>query len=107
MKKNDTNEHQNETKVFFNYGTHTADVIKFSDVSLSVLDETLENGKIVIAKDTDDTFYVTVKSYVDSGLLDPYKCYRKNLFVINQIENADNGPMFEIKFKGLEPGLVI
>lgn len=107
MKKIKGNENQNSAKVTFNYGTKMKDVLKISDVNISVFDESFLNDKIVVAKDVDESLYVTVKSYVDSGLLDPFKCYRKNQFLIEQQEIKDDGPTFHIKYNGIEPGIVI
>jgi len=107
MKNVKGNEDKNATKVTFNYGTHMKDVVKISDVNISVFDDSFLNDKIVVAKDIDESLYVTVKSYVDSGLLDPFKCYRKNQFTIKEQEPVDNGPTFYIKYKGIEPGVTI
>ena len=46
---------------------------------------------MVIAKDDklENSFYVTVKSNVNNGLLDPFKCndYKRHLFTVNKMEN--------------------
>lgn len=95
----------NEKNITINYGTDMKNVVKISDINISVFDESLGNDKVVIAKENDN-FYVTVKSYVDSGLLDPYKCYKKDFFEVKPIENVDDGPKFSIKFKNIDPGIV-
>ena len=95
------------SKITSNYGTKSENVIKISDINLSVFDKNLANDKIVIAKDIDNSFYVTIKSYVDSGLLDPFKCYRKNQFTIKSIENEDKSLNFSIKYQEINPGITI
>jgi hypothetical protein len=81
----------NQKLSFTNYGTHMSEVIKVGDVNINQICEDLfGNSPIVIAKDN-NSMYVTSKRHVDSGLLDPYKTYKKNHFTIveNVVEGSD------------------
>ena len=89
-------EKQGGSNVTLNYGTHMENVVKITETNISVFDENFENDKIVIAKENDESLYVTIKSNIDSKLLDPYKCYRKNIFTVKPAEEEQ---MFTVKYK--------
>ena len=106
--KNVKTEQKNSKSVNINYATKEDSIVKVSNVNISVLDSSLSGGNIVIAKDVDDSFYVTVSSFAGSNLLDPFKCYRKSYFQVTPLlETDNNSPTFSIKYNGIEPGVII
>ena len=78
MAKNQFKEQHSTEKPFENLGTHKEDVIaELNDVRMNqVFPDCGFNDKAVVAKDNNG-LYLTGKSYVNSGLLDPYKVYRR------------------------------
>lgn len=64
-------------------GTHTDFVKKESNIKFSEINSNpLTNDYIVVAEDQNG-LYVTGKSYINSGILDPYRMYHRHEYIVN------------------------
>ena len=69
-------------------GTHTDFVKKESNVKFSVINPNINiNDYIVVAEDQKG-LYVTEKSYIDSHVLDPFRMYHRNEYIVKESEDS-------------------